>query len=630
MKKKLLALLITACMLFALAPAVVGAAAERLEIKLAIGSPTLSVNGATSTIQKPFKSNGTTMVPLSVITKAFGAGLKLEKNKIITLSYNKTTVVLTIGSKTVKVNGGAVALAAEPKIVNSVTMVPLRVIVSAFGATLNLSGNTITIKGFKADSASTGTGNNTSGIDSDTGKTKVGDSYYGWSMNYPSDLALADQSDNGSQLIWSSVAEDRSIYLAIDDIDQAYTRQEVRDHIQEYFNETEFAVESTTVNAGGLSYEKTVSRDRNGWYFEYHAFQAQNRIYLIAAGVKSDSRDDLNAYKSILDSFKPSFPSGDKSVKDITRVKDGFYTAIDKDYGLAVKLPVNWFRDDKSANPTFVSEDGFMDFQISSLAPGDTAEAWLGRSRKELENEFQSDYVRSTNESTIQLADGPAQVLSYEYSWDKKTWYKEYEIFFVSGTHKYEANFFYKIDGTTKGDTLYNQIVGSLDIDTAFVEKNFSELDDTDALNDLTVTKTSKTYGYSITLPQSWYGSKKDFEADEVEYSMPYGSFGISIGGDLAASDYPQAITAAVGTDPDLKKAGATVLSSTTTTIGGATAYKIVMGLDNLAMPQVITYLALDHNGKTYLLTYALDKAAYTDANRGKVEGVINTFKFNN
>ncbi|MFC4812847.1 stalk domain-containing protein [Paenibacillus sp. GCM10023250] len=630
MKKKLLALLITACMLFALAPAVAGAAAEPLEIKLAIGSPTLSVNGATSTIQKPFKSNGTTMVPLSVITKAFGAGLKLEKNKIITLSYNKTTVVLTIGSKTVKVNGGAVALAAEPKIVNSVTMVPLRVIVSAFGATLNLSGNNITIKGFKAGSASAGTGNNTSGIDSDAGKTKVGDSYYGWSMNYPSDLALADQNDNGSQLIWTSVAEDRSIYLAIDDIDQEYTRQEVREHIQAYFNDTEFTVESTTVNAGGLSYEKTVSRDRNGWYFEYHAFQAQNRIYLIAAGVKSDSRADLNKYKSILDSFKPSFPSGDKSVKDISRVKDGFYTAVDKDYGLKVKLPVNWFRDDKSANPTFLSEDGFMDFQISSLALGDTAEAWLGRSRKELESEFQSDYVRNTNVSTIQLADGPAQVLSYEYSWDKKTWYKEYEIFFVSGTHKYEANFFYKIDGTSKGDTLYNQIVGSLDIDTAFIEKNFSELDDLDALEQLTVNKTSKKYGYSLTLPQSWYGDKKDFEADVISYSIPYGGFSIQVLEDITASEYPQAIQMAVMQSDDLKQAGASVKSSTTTTIGGVTAYKVVLSLDKADIPVNITYYAIDHNGKMILLSYILNQANDTEANRAKIETTIGTFKFTN
>lgn len=629
MKKKLLALLITACMIFALVPAIAGASAEPLEIKLSIGSPTLVVNGATSTIQKPFKLNGTTMVPLSVITKAFGAGLKLENNKIITLSYNKTTVVLTIGSKTVKVNGSPITLTAEPKIVNSVTMVPLRVIASAFGATLSLNGNAITIKGFKAGATSPATGTNTGGIDSDSGKTKVGDSYYGWTMNYPTDLVLADQSDNGSHMDWVSVAKDSNIYLAIDDIDQEYTRQEVRDHIKEYFNDTEFVVESTTVTVGNASYEKTVSRDRNGWYFEYRAYQLNNRIYLIGSGVKSDSRGALDAYKPILDTFTTSFSASDKTVKDITRVQDGYYTAIDHDYGLSVKLPVNWIRDDQDTTPTFLSEDGFMTFDISSLAAGDTVDAWLDRSRKEMEDEFQADYVRSMNESTIRVANGTAQVLSYEYSWDKKTWYKEYEILFVSGTHKYEADFYYKVGASLNGDKLYNRIVGSLNVDTAFVEKNFSQIDDSNELGGLTVKKTSKKFGYSITLPQSWYGDKKDFEADEIVYNIPYGLFMISVYDDgTTASDYAQSISTWISQSADLKAANAKVVNSTTTTIAGVTAYRVDVSLISDGKPAVQSYYAIDHNGKAFVVLYSINEANNTQTVRSRIEAAINSFTF--
>ena len=160
MMKRLVCLLTALCMVIALLPAVAGASAAPLEIKLSIGSPTLTVNGVISTIEKPFQVNGTTLVPLSVITKAFGAGLKLDHNKVITLTYNKTSVILTIGSNVVKVNGAASTLAAIDESDQRYTMVPLRVIVSSFGATINAAGKQITIKGVKAEAAgSTGESN---------------------------------------------------------------------------------------------------------------------------------------------------------------------------------------------------------------------------------------------------------------------------------------------------------------------------------------------------------------------------------------------------------------------------------------------------------------------------------------
>lgn len=602
---------------------------KSVEIKLAIGSPTLTVNGTTSTIQKPYKQNGTTMVPLSVITKAFGAGLKLENNKIITLTYNKTTVVLTIGSKTVKVNGSPITLTAEPKIVNSVTMVPLRVIVSAFGATLALNGNDITIKGLMAAAPGTSTGTNTGGINSDAGKTYVGDSYYNWSMKYPSDFVMAYQSNNGMITQWASVADDRKVAIFIEDVDQAYSREELREFAEDYFGTDEFAVEKKTITVGDLSFEKIISKTRSGWYYEYRVIQVNDRIYMAATGVQATTKDKLDALQDILNSFKPSFAKNDLTLKDITKVKDGYVTTVDKDFGLTVNMPVNWTRLESAPNPIFVSEDGLMFFNISSLEDNDTAQAWEKRSREKLEQSFVSDYLRNVKDTTVALKDGEAQVLSYEYSFDKEKWHKQYQLFFVSGEHKYQLKFYYNEGVKVDGESIYNKIVSSIDIDTEYVDSNFSELEDSEALEQLTVKKSSKAYGYSIELPQSWMAESKDFEDTTVEYYTDYGDFMIDIWEDEKATDVVDYIKNYLTTDEDMKDAGAQVKSTTTATVGnGISATKLVVDFNKLTAPTTETYLIFEKNGITYVIYYTITQANNTDSNRAAVEKVIGSFTF--
>ncbi|BBH23952.1 hypothetical protein Back11_52970 [Paenibacillus baekrokdamisoli] len=629
MMKRLIGIFTVLSMFVALLPAVVGAAAEPLEIKLAIGSPTLSVNGVTSTIQQPFQVNGTTLVPLSVITKAFGAGLKLENNKIITLTYNKTSVILTIGSKVVKVNGVPSTLATETKVVNNTTMVPLRVIVSSFGASIQAVGKQITIKGAKADSSGGTNGTNTGGINTDAGKTKVGDSYYGWSLDYPSDLSLAYQSDNGNGTVWADGSGNASIEITIHDVDQSYTREELREFMISFFKDNEFVVEKKSVTIGAATFEKVVSRDRDGWYYEMRGIQKDNRIFIILTSVKSNSRDSLNKYQTLLDSFKTSFSAGDSTLKDITKVKNGVMTVYDMDYGLGVQLPADWLRDDKSDKPRFVSDDGYMDFSISSLKQGETVDQWLKRNRQDLESEFQSDYYRNVTESTIKLVNGTAQVLTYEYTWDKKEWYKEYQVFFVSGAHKYEADFYYSMDNASKGESLFNQIMPTVNINTAYVDANFSEIEDDLDLENLTVTKTSKKYGYSIVLPQSWYGVKKDFEKEEISYNSRYSYFFLNVVEGVTASEAAQNMQHYAEQDKDMIASKAKVTENTSITVGNKTGYKVVVDVPGEDTPYTSLYYIFEKGGKVFALTININTANYTEKNRKQIEQVVASFTLN-
>jgi hypothetical protein len=449
-------------------------------------------------------------------------------------------------------------------------------------------------------------------------------------MNYPSELSMSYQSDNGGWTEWSDGSGAANIIVSVEDIDQEYTREELRDHILSFFADDEFVVEKKTVTVGNVSLEKIISRDRKGWYFEYRGMQKDNRIYVVMAGAKSESRDGLKKYQTLLDSFNLTFEKTDRSLKDITKVKDGYMTVTDKEYGLSVQLPVDWLRDKEAPQPTFMNENDYMDFSVSSLDKGDTAEQWMKRSRKNVEDNFVSDYLRNMSESSINLQDGTAQVLTFEYSWTKDEWYREHDVFFVSGSHKYLVSFFYPLNDSSDGEALFNRIVSTLDIDTAYVDQNFSEIEDQAELANMTVTKTSKKYGYSIELPQSWTGVDKDFEKDSIIYSFAIGAFGLHIYSDLTPFEFVEGYKNYLSQDDDMKAAEAQVKETVQTTINGMNVFKITADVPKADKPYTILQYVFEKNGKAYVLAAYLNKANDTEMNRNRIETTIQSFKFSN
>ncbi|MFB9329844.1 stalk domain-containing protein [Paenibacillus aurantiacus] len=631
MLKRWVVLFTVACMVLGIMPAAVGAASAKVVVQLTVGSGVVSINGATSSIQKPYQANGTTLVPLSVITKAFGAGLKLEKNKVITLTYNKTKVMLTIGSKTVLVNGKASAIAVAPTVVNNVTMVPLRVITQAFGAAISTSGKNIIIVGTPAGS-SAGEDKGAAGINVDAGKTLVGDSYFNWSMNYPSDLTMSGQTDTGDGIMWSNVSENATVLVKVMDADETYTKDEIRDYMMSLLPEDSVLLERKSVTVNGVLFEKIVSKTRDGWFYEFRTTQQSGRVYLIGAGMKATSREALNKYNSILDSFKLSFDASNKALKDITKVKDGYVYVADLDYGLGMQIPADWHRDREASYPFFGNEEYAFEFVVSSSVAGETLEQWVAKDRAKFEAKYASDYLRNISESTIKIGNGEARVLNMEYTFDKKQWTTSHDVYYMEGNHKYLATFYYPSEKGAEGEAIFKQIASTITILTKYVDANFSEIEDSSD-NTATVTKTSKKYDYSITLPETWEGIERDFESNYVEYGMDYGWFSIKVlDRNWSASDFRQAIASYVSQDDEMKRSEAKVRSVTNVTINGLTGFKIIVEVPNPGedmRPFVETYYVVEKNGTTYVLQSTIHMANDTAANHDPVEKVVQTFTIN-
>lgn len=88
--------------------------------------------------EAPVIVNDRTLVPVRAILEAMGATVTWnDKDKTVTTKLGKTEVVMTLNKKEMRVNGKKVTLEVAPQLVGNSTMVPTRAVAEGFGLTVN-------------------------------------------------------------------------------------------------------------------------------------------------------------------------------------------------------------------------------------------------------------------------------------------------------------------------------------------------------------------------------------------------------------------------------------------------------------------------------------------------------------
>ncbi|OON90515.1 MAG: hypothetical protein ATN32_03745 [Candidatus Epulonipiscium fishelsonii] len=106
------------------------------------GQTMLVINGEViNTPEPPILENGTTLVPIRVITEYFGAKVTWNNNaKTDSIKKDSKNILLTIGHHIAKINDLFYELKLAPRLVNNTTMVPIRLISEQFGAEIKWHG----------------------------------------------------------------------------------------------------------------------------------------------------------------------------------------------------------------------------------------------------------------------------------------------------------------------------------------------------------------------------------------------------------------------------------------------------------------------------------------------------------
>ena len=120
---------------------------EKTEIKLTIGDAKITTNGTAKDLDVPAQLiDNRTMVPLRAIFEALGASVEWDGDtKTVTSVKGDTTVKLTVGENKLTVNGTEKALDVPGQIVENRTLVPVRAISEAFGCEVGWDAETRTV-----------------------------------------------------------------------------------------------------------------------------------------------------------------------------------------------------------------------------------------------------------------------------------------------------------------------------------------------------------------------------------------------------------------------------------------------------------------------------------------------------
>ena len=317
MKRKLIAIMLVTSLVFSMLSFVtVYTADDKVEIKFTVGDSTLVINGNSVTVEKPYVVGvGVTLVPVRVITEAFGAQVNwIEESQTVTLDYPDVNITLQIGNPVAEINGRAQTLLAAPELTGGYTMVPLRFISENFGAEVSYNELTEEITVIKSSAGSSGN------IISGQIQTKyIGDSFYGWSMETPAKMQMDDRDFDGK---YTSFAYDENNFILIQ---VAGTTEEY--DFDDSFNEWKNTTKGLTLTKAD---KDTSSENKKSMHIQakdkttvYDAYEiaTDKYIYLACGEFRISETDVMNEGLKILSTFDAKFSN--EEILDLSNVENG-------------------------------------------------------------------------------------------------------------------------------------------------------------------------------------------------------------------------------------------------------------------------------------------------------------------
>lgn len=327
---------------------------SNVEIRLNLGSPELYINSQSVTVPAPFSAGaGTTMVPLRVISEAFGAEVNWDSaSKGITIKYDNSEMKMYVNNTEAIVNGASEQLPSAPVVVNGTTMVPLRFISEKLGAEVSFDAQTKSVvvkkSAQKADTASTDIDVNE--LLQVKNQEFVGDSHYKWYMKNSSTFSLEERNFDGTELSYSDDDGMNYIDISIDNtLSSSYTIDEAIAREKRYGSSYTMVSQNQSSQDGAECYEvKYKTKDKE----IYTKLMVKDGIlYDFTAYI---STDDENKNKDValdlFNSIKLGSPKAD-SISDISSLSEsGMRKFEENDLKISMELPTSWSLDSENSN----------------------------------------------------------------------------------------------------------------------------------------------------------------------------------------------------------------------------------------------------------------------------------------
>lgn len=617
--KKLLSVLLAVMMLLSVIPA--SAADGKVEITFCVGDETLTINGEAVTVEKPYVvGEGVTLVPLRVITEAFGATVEwIAETKSIVLTYPDVSILLQIDNPIAEVNGKAETLLSAPELTsNGFTMVPLRFISENFGAEVSYDDATRKITVVKDNAAS---GNLVEGTIT---TAYIGDSFYKWSMKNPTAMTMVEREFDGvyTKFVYddgSGVAVDISV--TPDDYDFERDFNQWKDEFSDM----------TLVKA---------DKNPNGTYKTMH-FQAKDqyefwdmRLYVgetytyMALGVNDNERPQQKTeIINILDSFTLTYTDGD--IYDLSNVENGMRTYTSEEMKFSIGVPEGYFERNTSGKQNqFGFGNPFEKVINSCINVSIYSKSEIG-SAKEVAEKDHAHNKKQFNSTMVTLTDVVAKSYSgisgYEYTirldaTAQKAMVKDF--FFEVGEYVYNVFVSTQLPDTSANQKL-DAVLNSIKAEELDVEEIGLLLRDS---SDEEGTYTVKEGKWSLTVPNT-YEEISSGSAGTVLQNLTHGvAIDLTIG-PAGGKSFTEVRKVMETMEKSVKSEGGTIVKKTQEqyTAGVRTAVLTYSMTDDYGQVYYVTQYAGIKNDQAVVFVVAYPELAYCTNNITEVETIIST-----
>ncbi|TBL72740.1 serine protease [Paenibacillus thalictri] len=423
------------------------------------------------------------------------------------------------------VKKGDVLLSIEGKAINSLVAYyeVLKKYIPGDRISLRLQGASgaavldITVAEDPASASAKGPDQDNAGIDSDQGKTRIGDSHYGWSMDYPSGLIKAKQSPTGDSIGFGDSKGEFGVFI---DVSEKQSEDlSAYGLLQKLASRTSNTVlDKQYVDRPEFPYARLTGKTSGGAYFQMRAFLKQDRIYYITLYVDKEENYQnsfkQNSYNDLLDTFGPRFDEQDSSLKDVSVYQNK--NTVSTEYGITYDVPGDWKEDSHGSVISHSNKEGTesIALRVTSASSGDTLKDWAGRQEQKLLRLYEPDYRTASGlkETTVGGVTAYEDVLGSTMG-DK--WNMRHVFYLIKDKFKYRLEFaFPKETDEQHIESLILDTVKSVKFDKESLNKTVGFIQDDDDLADpsKTYTYTNATYKYSVQVPEIW--STTDYERD--------------------------------------------------------------------------------------------------------------------
>ncbi len=518
---------------------------DKMIIELKIGSNLGKVNGKTSQVEKPYVVNKIVMVPLSWVTTAIGAEVNKKDNSKIEIIYGDLEAELSIGSKNYTVSSETQKLTATPVIKNNITMVPLEFITKNFPVSVTCDINKGNIKiVLEDDGALSDLSFLTGGISS----KKLGNSFYGWSLSIPSGSRVVSNNYKSNTVNIVNDSRNLYIYVSVSNKDDM-TLTKLYDLISE---------DDSSVSESKLDLKADIP------YFEYATESDYDETCRVKVFEKGDyfyhltimCDDELvtpeklmadKFYENIVSSFDLNYKGNEKSVEDISKVKDGkvrFYNYVSlnetsKYLTWSMDIPVKWedtllYGDPLTTTINF-DKKYYMKITTNTLDEGVDLKQYVDEIKNRYDKNFNPKLYSFIGFDSTTVAGMEAVTLKFNIKFGEKVYYVE-ELYFVKNGFVYEVSFYLPEKGY---EDLIKEAINIID------KMNFNAFNKQNFLRDLELYKSknlgvrvskqddicnfvNKKYNWTADIPGYWIKDSYDDSVFTFKNDQTATSIGIS------------------------------------------------------------------------------------------------------